>query len=229
MVESGLLSAENRDMLLVSDTIEDLLEKMKNYQAPLRPKWLTKDEGFEHGGDGIEAVGNGDYIVTCWPGVVYLCEGRTVSLLSQRFTGAGYRTAWIWPKQHLGAKPQGFDYLQRHTEQIEGYVSDIVTEKAEKWLDTLNKDKPFCLILGHKATHRSWLPDPKDFGTYDQTEIPLPDNFYDQYDKRKAAAVQEMSIAKDMLLPYDLKMYFFPTKEDMRKDYGLFPFYRKSV
>ncbi|MGJ1194730.1 SMP-30/gluconolactonase/LRE family protein [Sphingobacterium spiritivorum] len=28
-------------------------------------------EGFEHGGDGIEAVGNGDYIVTCWPGVVY--------------------------------------------------------------------------------------------------------------------------------------------------------------
>ena len=43
MVESGLLSAENRDMLLVSDTIEDLLEKMKNYKAPLRPKWLTKD------------------------------------------------------------------------------------------------------------------------------------------------------------------------------------------
>ncbi|QQT27891.1 sulfatase [Sphingobacterium spiritivorum] len=146
---------------------------------------------------------------------------------------SGYRTAWIG-KQHLGAKPQGFDYYsildgQGHyfnpvfinqgdkREQIEGYVSDIVTEKAEKWLDTLSKDKPFCLILGHKATHRSWLPDPKDFGTYDQAEIPLPDNFYDQYDKRKAAAVQEMSIAKDMLLPYDLKMY--PTKEDMRKDY----------
>ncbi len=28
-------------------------------------------KGFEKGGDGIEPVGNGDYLVTCWPGLIY--------------------------------------------------------------------------------------------------------------------------------------------------------------
>jgi len=27
--------------------------------------------GFEKGGDGIEPVGNGDFLVTCWPGIIY--------------------------------------------------------------------------------------------------------------------------------------------------------------
>ena len=38
------------------------------------------------------------------------------------------------------------------------------------------------------------------------TIIPLPDNFYDDYEGRQAAAAQEMSIFKDMDLVYDLKM-----------------------
>jgi len=146
---------------------------------------------------------------------------------------AGYRTAWIG-KQHLGDRPEGFDFFSildgqgnyfnpvfinqdGSREKVDGYVSDIITDKSEKWLDTLSADKPFCLVIGHKATHRSWLPDPKDFGTYDQVDIPLPDNFDDAYAGRKAAAIQEMSIAKDMQLAYDLKMY--PSKEAMRKDY----------
>lgn len=28
-------------------------------------------EGFEQGGDGLEPVGNGDYLVTCWAGLIY--------------------------------------------------------------------------------------------------------------------------------------------------------------
>ncbi|MFD1629528.1 ATP-binding protein [Pseudopedobacter beijingensis] len=28
-------------------------------------------KGFEKGGDGIEPVGNGDFLVTCWPGIIY--------------------------------------------------------------------------------------------------------------------------------------------------------------
>ncbi|MCI0921833.1 SMP-30/gluconolactonase/LRE family protein [Sphingobacterium rhinopitheci] len=28
-------------------------------------------KGFEKGGDGLEPIGNGDYLVTCWPGIVY--------------------------------------------------------------------------------------------------------------------------------------------------------------
>ncbi|MFD2598226.1 TIGR00730 family Rossman fold protein [Sphingobacterium corticis] len=44
MVVSGLLKAENRDMLLVSDNIEDLLAKMNAYEAPTVTKWLDKKE-----------------------------------------------------------------------------------------------------------------------------------------------------------------------------------------
>lgn len=44
MVVSGLLKAENRDMLLVSDNIEDLLAKMNAYEAPKVTKWLDKKE-----------------------------------------------------------------------------------------------------------------------------------------------------------------------------------------
>lgn len=43
MVDTGLLKKENQDMLLIADTIEELLDKMKNYQAPDVPKWLNKE------------------------------------------------------------------------------------------------------------------------------------------------------------------------------------------
>jgi uncharacterized protein (TIGR00730 family) len=40
MVDEGFLSQVNKDMLLMSDTIEVLMQKMKNYIAPEVPKWL---------------------------------------------------------------------------------------------------------------------------------------------------------------------------------------------
>lgn len=134
----------------------------------------------------------------------------------------GYKTAWIG-KIHLGHQLQGFNYYdilhdQGHyfnpdfisnkgTERVEGYVSDIVTDKAINWLDSIDTSNPFCLVIGHKATHRTWMPDPKDFGAYDHDQFPLPETFYDDYSSRKAAAVQEMSIDKDMRMGYDLKMF----------------------
>ncbi|RXM50259.1 MULTISPECIES: TIGR00730 family Rossman fold protein [unclassified Chryseobacterium] len=44
MVNKGFLKAVNRDMLLISDNINDLLEKMRNYQAPTVGKWISKEE-----------------------------------------------------------------------------------------------------------------------------------------------------------------------------------------
>jgi uncharacterized protein (TIGR00730 family) len=43
MVDKGFLKAENQRMLLFADTIEDLLEQMRNYKAPATPKWITKE------------------------------------------------------------------------------------------------------------------------------------------------------------------------------------------
>ena len=28
-------------------------------------------KGFEQGGDGLEPIGNGEFVVTCWPGIIY--------------------------------------------------------------------------------------------------------------------------------------------------------------
>ncbi|WP_027379258.1 LOG family protein [Chryseobacterium daeguense] len=44
MVDKGFLKEINRDMLLISDDINDLLEKMKNYEAPVVGKWISKEE-----------------------------------------------------------------------------------------------------------------------------------------------------------------------------------------
>ena len=43
MVDKGFLKELNQQMLLVSDNIEELLEKMENYKAPTVGKWITKE------------------------------------------------------------------------------------------------------------------------------------------------------------------------------------------
>jgi uncharacterized protein (TIGR00730 family) len=43
MTANGFLSAENRDMLLCSSKIEELLTKMEQYQPPLKAKWITPE------------------------------------------------------------------------------------------------------------------------------------------------------------------------------------------
>lgn len=142
-------------------------------------------------------------------------------LFVKRLQAAGYQTAWIG-KQHLGDEPQGFDYYSilpgqgeyynpdfitnGARERINGYVTNIIEDKAENWLDSRDKNKPFCLFIGHKATHRVWLPDTSDFGLYDDVTFPVPETFYDDYKGREAARQQEMSIAKDLIMGYDLKM-----------------------
>ncbi|MBV8326214.1 TIGR00730 family Rossman fold protein [Chryseobacterium sp.] len=44
MVDKGFLKQVNKEMLLISDNINDLLEKMKNYQAPTVSKWISKEK-----------------------------------------------------------------------------------------------------------------------------------------------------------------------------------------
>lgn len=136
----------------------------------------------------------------------------------------GYQTAWIG-KMHLGNNtPQGFDYysilpdqgryynpdfiqMDNTRKKFQGYVTDIVTDEAEKWMKKRDEAKPFCLVIGHKATHRTWMPALEDLGRYDSIKFELPSNFYDDYKTRKAAAIQDMSIARTMTLRNDLKMY----------------------
>jgi arylsulfatase A-like enzyme len=146
----------------------------------------------------------------------------------KRLMSAGYQTAWIG-KQHLGDRTEGFTYysilpgqgdyynpafinMDGSRELVEGYVSNIIEDKAERWLDQRDREKPFCLVIGQKATHRPWIPDTSDMGMYEDVEFPLPATFYDNYTGRKAAQVQDMTIDKTMLMSYDLKMASFAQK-----------------
>lgn len=44
MVEKGFLKQVNKEMLLISDSVNELLEKMRNYKAPAVGKWISKEE-----------------------------------------------------------------------------------------------------------------------------------------------------------------------------------------
>jgi len=136
---------------------------------------------------------------------------------------SGYQTAWIG-KMHLNSLPAGFDYWNilpgqgnyynpdfisqpNDTTKYTGYVSDIITKFSTEWLDKRDHSKPFFLIVGHKATHREWLPDLQDLGAYDDIDFPLPATFYDDYNGREAAKQQDMTIDKTMRLKQDLKVF----------------------
>ncbi|MDJ1506799.1 sulfatase [Cytophagaceae bacterium BD1B2-1] len=144
-------------------------------------------------------------------------------VFSEQLQQNGYQTAWIG-KMHLGALPNGFDYLNvlpgqglyynpdfinSKNEKVKytGYVTDIITQLSEEWLSKRDTVKPFFLVVGHKATHREWLPAIEDLGYYDNVNFPLPSTFYDEYTGRIAAQKQDMTIDKTMRLKEDLKVH----------------------
>ena len=139
-----------------------------------------------------------------------------------RLKQSGFQTAWIG-KWHLVSYPQGFTYwnilpgqgqyynpdlinMHGDTTRREGYATDVITDLTIDFLDKRDASKPFFVVVGEKAPHRTWMPDIQDLGKFDEGKFPLPKNFYDQYENRIAAGMQDMSIEKTMKLGYDLKM-----------------------
>jgi arylsulfatase A-like enzyme len=143
-----------------------------------------------------------------------------VKLLSK----ADYQTAIIG-KWHLKSKPTGFDHWEvlpgqgeyynpdfitdEGKKREEGYVTDIITDKALSWLeDRSDVKKPFMLMLQHKAPHRNWQPPVKYLNLFDDVSIPEPDTLFDDYSGRGTAAKeQDMTISDSMKLGWDLKIW----------------------
>lgn len=163
-------------------------------------------------------------------------EQQTMPKLLQQ---AGYQTA-IVGKWHLESLPTGFDFweivpgqgdyynpdfitMDNKRVKNKGYLTHIVTDKSLDWMSNKrDTDKPFALFIHHKAIHRNWMADIADLPLFEDKVFPLPDNFYDDYEGRIAAAQQEMSIDKDMDLIYDLKMIRDGEKSRLRGLYESF-------
>jgi uncharacterized sulfatase len=135
---------------------------------------------------------------------------------------AGYKTA-IVGKWHLHGYPEGFDYWNiikdqgnyynpdfihdGDTTRIEGYATDIITNMGINWLkENANGEKPFYLMIHHKAPHRNWMPALRHLNLYDSVKFPLPDSYFSTHEKQQAAKEQLQTIYKDMYEGHDLKM-----------------------
>lgn len=132
---------------------------------------------------------------------------------------AGYQTA-IVGKWHLGHKnpPIGFDHWNLlHTQgyyyqpkfvtplgvqQHVGYVTDLITKYTLQWLDEgRDRDRPFLLMMQHKAPHRPWDPGLDHINDFAGTQFPEPETLFDDYENRSSAARDaRMRIADHMNL-----------------------------
>lgn len=158
----------------------------------------------------------------------FFCNGDRFDGTQQTFPkllrASGYQTAVVG-KWHLGEHmaPQGYDYSEvligqgpyynptmlrnadgdgQHDGRVSytGYTTDIITDLALQWLKTKrDPNRPFMLMIQHKAPHRNWQPGPEHLNLYDDRTIPEPDTLFDDYQGRGTAAkTQDMTIAQTM-------------------------------
>ena len=91
--------------------------------------------------------------------------------MARHLQAAGYETAHVG-KWHMGDDPRprpGYDYWvsfpgqgkiinpefweDGRLHEVQGYITDLLTDRAAAFLRARNRSKPFFLYLGHKAIH----------------------------------------------------------------------------
>lgn len=140
--------------------------------------------------------------------------------VAKHLQAAGYHTGLIG-KWHLGSDPTGFDvwsvlpgqgayvnptFLEPTGRRaVNGYVTDIITDRAVDFIRNRPKDKPFFLMCHHKAPHRNWVPDEKHKAMFAGRLIPEPATLFDDYAARTDAIRECKQKVLDDLTATDTK------------------------
>jgi arylsulfatase A-like enzyme len=173
--------------------------------SPSRASVLT---GLHSGANGVTTLGQP------------VREGAWMYPLAMR--AAGYQTA-AFGKWHLGNTPANTDYWRlfpgqgnywnptvlgpNGEEKLTGYATDLLTDLSLGWLKQHDKNKPFMLLLHHKAPHRPWEPPTRYYRWLAEAKIPEPPTLFDDYAGRGTPAhTQKLEIGRDMTLASDLKV-----------------------
>lgn len=136
-------------------------------------------------------------------------DQQTFPKLLQR---AGYQTAVIG-KWHLETDPQGYDHwhilpgqglyynppMIRDGQRVQhtGYTTDLITDFSLEWLAKRDPNKPFLLMMQHKAPHREWAPPLRHLGFHGDQPFPEPATLFDDYAGRgRAEHEQDMTLEK---------------------------------
>ncbi len=153
-----------------------------------------------------------------------------LDLFAPKLQEAGYETAHVG-KWHMGNDPTprpGYDYWtclpgQGRTinpilyedgklDTIQGYVTDVLTEKATRFIQK-DRDKPFFLYIGHKAIHPDlkqldngavdfksnpqFIAAPRHQGQYAKADFVRRKNALDSYDHiNPESVIGEALVAK---------------------------------
>ena len=69
---------------------------------------------------------------------------------------------------------------------VPGYYTTVVTDMAIEWMEERRESgdgKPFLMMLGHKAPHSFYFPEPKYEGAFDDVRVPYPETAFQLDDK----------------------------------------------
>jgi arylsulfatase A-like enzyme len=129
---------------------------------------------------------------------------RDLPTFPRQLQAEGYATAYIG-KWHMGEEDDsmrpGFDHFVTHRGQgkyfdtefrtnngkrevVLGYYTTVVTDMAIDWMaEREEENAPFLLMLGHKAPHSFYFPEPKYENTFDGVRVPYPASAFSLEDK----------------------------------------------